>query len=145
MNPWQGPGIRKVRHPHPETVRVLSFVQVGDAFWSSLLEDADVISEGATSPEGSSLVYRGSTSIMVRSDTMALVTHGSKGRAMIIDPHLRLRAMRIARREAQARAPGMLGPLQMDLFVHAEARALRIDIDVDAVVEHRASRMGREA
>ena len=144
-----GPGITKVRHPHPVATRVVSLVRAGDGHWATLFDRADVVSEGAAEQEGPSLVYRGTTSIILRWSAMQQEVAETPSwaceervRAVAMDPHLRLRAVRVAQREAQSRAPGMLGTTRMDLFVRSEEREVRIDVDVDAVVEAGLARMG---
>jgi hypothetical protein len=47
-------------------------------------------------------------------------------------PHSRVRALRIAHREAAARAPATLGSVQCELRTAADPRGLRIDVDVQA-------------
>ncbi len=131
------------------TARVVLLVRAGDGHWATLFDRADVVSEGAAEQEGSSLVYRGTTSIILRWGTMRQGADETrcgnveeKARAVAMDPHLRLRAVRVAQREAQSRAPGMLGTTRMDLFVRSDEREIRIDVDVDAVVEAGVARMG---
>ena len=51
-----------------------------------------------------------------------------------LDPHLRVRALRIARREAGLRSGGDLGSVHAELTVVVEARGVRVSIDVVAPV-----------
>ena len=133
-----GPGLAKCGVAHPFPKRVLSLVRSADNLWSDWLERADVVSEGAIAHEGGAQVYRGTTSIIVLSDR-----HGGRVPAEAVDsatqvamrdPHLWLRAMRIARREAVSRTSGSLDRIQVELHVCADARGIRVDIDVEGQV-----------
>lgn len=158
----QGPGIVKVKHEHPVVKREVSLVRAGDLYWAELFSRADVVSEGAAEKEGDSWVYRGTTSIILRCGIQHALSGGrsndasvqaksvqaksahaesvlaqeARERAMEMDPHLRLRAVRVAQREAQTRAPGMLGTSQMDLLVRTENGEVRVDVEIDAGVEY---------
>lgn len=134
----QGPGIAKVRKPQPLATRTVALTRADDTLWTWLFEQADIISEGAAEPEGAVYVYRGTTSIILPVGDL----HGTAA----LDPHLRLRAVRIAHREAQVRAPGSLGPVHMDLLVRSTQHEVRIDVELDALVDvivsDGASRLG---
>jgi hypothetical protein len=55
------------------------------------------------------------------------------------DVHFRLRALRMAHREASLRAPSRLGRLTGDIRVAFHAGAVRVDVDVQApLIEARA-------
>ncbi len=138
-----GPGIAKVRHPRPQARRAVSLCRTDDALWAWLFERADVLSEGAAEQEGDAFVYRGTTSIILPVDDLVPGERDVSGRVLIpaasADPHLRLRAVRVARREAHVRAPGPLETVRMDVVVRFVPEGLRIDIDVDAEVSAMAS------
>jgi hypothetical protein len=54
------------------------------------------------------------------------------------DLHVRVRAVRIAHREACARSPCRLGRFTCEMRVEADARGVRIDVDVQApLIERR--------
>lgn len=55
-------------------------------------------------------------------------------RVIAVDPHARLRAVRIACLEAQLRAGAPIGRVHAELFVRRDARGVRIDVDVEARV-----------
>ena len=90
--------------------RTLRLVASSDARWGELFDTADVMSEGAPRGEGSERSYFGSSNIIL------LIAPGrtrpNRRRAwpgaVARDPHVRLRAMRVARREAAQRASAPL-------------------------------------
>jgi hypothetical protein len=113
-----------------------------DARWSELFESADVVSEGASRGEGDERAYFGSSDIilLVRTERpnetleqLALVAAK--------DPHVRLRAVRTARREAAQRASGPLDRLRAEITVSACPRGVAVHVEVEASVlpERRAS------
>jgi hypothetical protein len=122
-----GPGIAKVRNPQPLATRAVALTRADDTLWAWMFDQADIISEGATDREGTVHVYRGTTSI--------ILPVGDSLRTATLDPHLRLRAVRIAHREAQVRAAGSLGPVHMDIVVRSTDHEVRIDVELDALVD----------
>lgn len=91
------------------------------------------MSEGVVQVEERHDVYRGSTILLLAVQATSNVA--------LSDPHLRLRALRIARREAQVRAPRPLGPIHADIVIKRLEKTIRIDVEVDATLEsprHRA-------
>ncbi len=117
--------------------RVVELYQGSDARWRELFQSADIMSEGAIRPEKEGPRYYGTTSLLLprrllgatRNDEMQRLA-----RIMESDPHARTRAVRIAHREAQVRAPGLLGQMTADLVMSADASGIWIRIDVDASV-----------
>ena len=79
------------------------------------------------------MVWYGTTSLI-----LALPEGSSAAERVFIaavaarDLHVRLRAVRIAHREAACRAPGTLGRSSCEIRVVAEERGVRIDVDVQA-------------
>ena len=134
-----GPGIMKVRRPQPHSSRMAWLTRADDALWALLFKHADIISEGAADQEEHMLVYRGTTSIILPTAPLGLDFDASRIASLVrvasVDPHVRLRATRIARREAYVRAPGPLQPAHMDLVVRATPGGVRIDVEVEAAVE----------
>jgi hypothetical protein len=117
---------------------MLELWQGVDYRWRELLEAADVMSEGAVRHESDGLVYYGSTSLL-----LPFVSHGGQVPdleadrlvgVLSLDPHVRLRAMRIACREAEQRSPGPLARVTAEVFVRRERRGLKLDIEVEARV-----------
>jgi hypothetical protein len=50
------------------------------------------------------------------------------------DPHARVRAVRIACREAQVRSVHPVGRIQADVVVRRDPRGIRLDVEVEARV-----------
>ncbi|APR76351.1 Hypothetical protein A7982_01698 [Minicystis rosea] len=73
-----------------------------------IVEGADVVSEGRTEMEGGRLVYYGSTSVLLLQASAGGTVPDADAAALAAvlrrDPHVRLRVLRIAHREASARA-----------------------------------------
>jgi hypothetical protein len=97
------------------------------------------MSEGATrrEVEGTSYYY-GTTSLL-----LPFVSQGGRipdelaldvVRLVTRDPHARVRAIRIACREAQVRSVHRLGQIRAELVVRHDSRGVRIDVDVEARV-----------
>lgn len=102
-----------------------------------LFESADVMSEGAwrPTPDGARH-YFGTTSIV-------LPVHSAGGAIpdaqlapltalFLRDPHVRLRALRIACREANVRAESALGSVRAELTIVRDVHGIRIHVDVEA-------------
>jgi hypothetical protein len=115
------------------SVRWTPLVRGDDASWRALFEAADLVSEGSAVAEDGGLVWYGTTSIILRfpeatrADDVALLA-GVAAK----DVHVKLRALRLARREAQLRAPSSLGRSSCEIRVVSEDRGVRIDVDVQA-------------
>jgi hypothetical protein len=132
-----GPGIAKVRHAGLVSTRALTLVRATDPTWAQLFDEADVVSEGVAGQEGGRLVYRGFTSIVLvreRERHDAAWDVAAAARLAALDPHFRVRAMRVARREAQARAPGALEVAHMDVLVRQGPRGITVEVDVEGEV-----------
>jgi hypothetical protein len=133
--PARGPGVTKTRIAPLFHSRILRLVASSDARWAQLFEKADVVSEGAPRGEGAQRSYFGSSDIVLfvrplrRGDTM----EGLAG-AMALDPHVRLRAVRMARREAQLRAQGPLDSLHAEITVSPCSRGVTVHVEVEARV-----------
>lgn len=137
------PGLTKVRRiPHiSKTTR--SFVRTLEGAVRRWLELADVVSEGAAgrgAKASGRLIYFGSTSILLQWDRApdeTLCDPAVYG-ALNSDPHLRLRALRVARREAEARAGEDLLQVRADITTRSTARGFLITVDVEAELANRA-------
>jgi hypothetical protein len=66
--------------------------------------------------------------------------------AVALDPHVRLRAMRVARREAAQRAHGPLDRVRTEITVSPCAKGVAVHVEVEAQVlrDRRAKRRGRK-
>ena len=130
------PGLAKIRAaPLVQRRRVdLCTAQAGR--WREILDGADVVSEGRAIPDGGALVYYGSSSVLLpqRSAGGSLPDRDVAALAALLrlDPHVRLRALRIAHREASTRAGGPIGTLRAEISVAAGARGVLITIEVVA-------------
>jgi len=118
--------------------RAVEVFRSSDYRFRELFERADVMSEGAVRNESDGAAYYGTTSLLLpvvsrggivpdelASQLSRLVTH---------DPHARLRAIRIACREARVRSVHPIGRIKAELVVRHDAGGIRIDVDVEARV-----------
>ncbi len=129
-----GPGLAKVRHPSLLRAKERLLVALTEGAVRDWLDRADVMSEGRTTHASDVSTYYGSTSIVLplsesplpRRDDSALIA------ALAACPHLRLRALRIARREAEARAGSALDTVRAELTTRHDARGLVVAIEVEA-------------
>lgn len=131
-----GPGIRKTRSFPLLTRRTVQLWQSSDYRVREMFESADVMSEGACKQEKTGKVYYGMTSIVlplqsvggsIPDDELSQVV-----RILEFDPHARVRAIRIACREAQVRAAVSLGQLRAELAFSGCNRGVKISVDVEA-------------
>lgn len=152
-----GPGPAKVRGAPLILRRYVELVATSEGRLRELFEVADVISEGSAREEDGRLVYYGSTSLLIRPGEDA-ATVAQLGRLLPFDPHVRIRALRIAHREASSRAGGPIGTLHAELSFGDAAQpaqpaqaaqpapgdrarlALALTVDVSAVVLTRGAR-----
>jgi hypothetical protein len=123
--------LAKTKRPPLLTHKTVRLIASSDARWAELFEEADIVSEGAPRDIGAHVAYFGSTDILLRtqeakSDDLAKVA--------LRDPHLRLRAVRTARREAAQRAGGPLDRLHAEITVSSDARGVTVHVEVEAHV-----------
>lgn len=118
------------------TSRSVELFRSADYRLRELFESADVMSEGAVRRETDGSSYYGTTSLL-----LPFVSHGGRipdelaldvVRVVTRDPHARIRAIRIACREAQVRSVHALGRIHAELVVRHDSRGVRIDVDVEA-------------
>lgn len=137
MKPPRGrqPGLAKTKRARLFQPRTLRLVASSDARWSELFDTADVVSEGAPRGEGGEKSYFGSSNIIL---LIAPEVHGQTAEtlagAVALDPHVRLRAMRVARREAALRANGPLDRVRTEITVRPCATGVAVHVEVEAVV-----------
>lgn len=130
------PGLAKIRAVPLVQRRSVELCTAHEGRWREILEAADVVSEGAARREGSLSVYYGSTSVLLprRSEGGLLpdLDIVSLAAVLRLDPHVRLRALRIARREALTRAGAPLGSLDAEIRIDEAARGVVIAVEVTA-------------
>jgi hypothetical protein len=111
----------------------MTLARAGDAVWRELFERADAVSEGQSRNEAQGPVWYGSTSLILPlADATSEEARIFTAEVAARDPHVRIRAIRIAHREAALRAPGRLGTFSCEVRVAADPRGVRIDVDVQA-------------
>jgi hypothetical protein len=129
-----GPGLRKATRPRVFVTRSLLLAKLDEAVTRDWLDEADIVSEGGL--HGDDRWY-GSTYITL---APATVRGGSTpidldARELVklvrADPHLRLRMVRIARREACARALCTLDTLRAEISIEPCSRGISVTIDVE--------------
>lgn len=129
-----GPGLAKTRAPRLVVRVVREFHRVNLHALDTLLATADIVSEGCLI-DGT---WTGSSSIDL--DLAESLTPAQR-RALARDPHLRVHAVRLATREAHARAPVALGPANTELSLRFEHGRVRIVVDVEAPLGHAPGRV----
>lgn len=115
-------------------------IRTTEGRWRELFAAADAMSEGAAKVESNGeRVWYGSTSLILELPVETSLEDRAKILAVAKkDVHAHVHALRCAHREAQSRAPGMLGRLACELHFSDDPRGLRIDVDVQApLIERR--------
>jgi len=140
------PGLAKTRGVPLVVVRDTRLARATDGRWRALFDEADAVSEGLARSEATGRVWYGSTSLLLRlppevgEDERVFVRHVAER-----DVHVRLRAVRMARREAVLRAPSPLGVSTCEMSFRLDPGGLRIDVDVEApLIEAREHGGGHE-
>jgi hypothetical protein len=104
--------------------------------WQELFESADAVSEGSVREEPGGRIWYGTTSLILPTAAHEAALFAAVAARNV---HVRLRAVRVARREACLRAPGRLGRLSCETQVRADPQGVRIDVDLQApLIERRA-------
>lgn len=139
----RGPGLAKAR-PALLEARSLRLVRLLDGAVARAFERADVVSEGGTSAEAEGPVYFGSTSLLLPREALPEgPTTSALAAALAWDLHARVRATRIAAREALLRCGGAPRTTELELAVRATERGVVFDVDV--VVRLRGRRAARSS
>jgi len=139
------PGLAKTRPP-PLVEQREAFVRTSEGRWRDLFARADFISEGAVKHENDEAVWYGTTSVILTYPEPQRAEDRAWLKAIAEkDMHVHVHALRCAHREAQSRAPALLGRTLCELTFYDDPRGLRIDVDVQApLIERRsATRYGR--
>lgn len=141
-SPFKGPRKAK-RLPLVVATSHLGY-RVFDYLLQALFEDADIISEGASKAPRGALdgenAYFGTTNIVLVPNALESLDPQRLVQILSCDPHLRLRALRIACREAQVRANGALDRVRTEIVVTQGDPGIRIHVDLEARVlsEHQS-------
>jgi hypothetical protein len=135
------PGLAKARGLPLVCSRHALLVRAPEPRLRDLFDGADVLSEGCVRDEQSGRVWYGSTSLILAA---APDEWDLRWLAALVerDVHVRLRAVRIAHREASLRAPTRLGRLACEMRVVPHGQGVRIDVDVQAPLIERSAGMG---
>ncbi|MEO9143424.1 MAG: hypothetical protein ABI332_14195, partial [Polyangiaceae bacterium] len=120
--------------------RTTTLVRGSVARFKELVEGADVVSEGAVGEDIEGAAWFGSTSLVLLFPGADAAERAFLASWVLRDPHVRLRAVRVARREASLRAPSALGRATCELKASPDPRGVRIDVDVQAPLIVRARR-----
>jgi len=134
------PGLAKTRGLPIIQARRKLVVRTFETTWRDLFARADIVSEGRVRDEPEGPIWYGSTSLILSApegDAAVLAALAER------DVHFRLRALRMAHREACLRAPSRLGRLTGEIRVEFAARAVRIDVDVQAPLIDGRARLRR--
>lgn len=138
----RGPGLARAR-VRPVRDRTVRFLSLSEGYFRDALDAADVVSEGAV-VDGDR--YYGTTSMRFScSDGEASgepavsppASLDDLAYALSRDPHVRVRALRVARREAEARAGTNLATLQaeVEVFVRPREGGSREPIEAEVRVD----------
>lgn len=118
--------------------RVVEVFRSTDYRWRELFEGADIMSEGAVRDENEGSAYYGTTSLLLpfvsRGGLVPDELARDVARLVQRDPHARVRAIRIACREARVRSVYQIGRIKAEIVVRPDPRGIRMDIDVEARV-----------
>jgi hypothetical protein len=123
------PGLAKARGLPLVCSHHAHLVRVPEPRWRDLLDRAEVLSEGSVRDERCGRVWYGSTSLILIPDAGDVTLLAA---VVERDVHVRLRAVRIAHREACLRAPSRLGRLSCEMRIAHHGQGVRIDVDVQA-------------
>src|SRR5687768_4333817 len=130
MNPSvKKPDLAKTKKAHLFHSRTLHLVAASDARWGELFDAADVMSKKTPRGEGSERSYFSSSNIilLIRPENPDQ-TAQSLTDAMARDPHVRLRAMHVARREADQRANTPLDRVRTKISVSPCATGVTVHV-----------------
>lgn len=131
-----GPSIAKSGRAALGEARLRPLVQCTDYRWRELFEGADVLSEGAVRHGDEDPTYYGSTSIVLKDKShggdFADAERSRIAQLLNVDPHARIRAIRMACLEAQLRAKSDIDSVRAEFVVTEEPRGVRITVEVEA-------------
>jgi hypothetical protein len=129
----RGPSIVKARKPSLVSMDRRARLRIHEPVWRDLFDRADAVSEGSCREEEGGRVWYGTTSLIL--PLPLPFTHEERHFLAAVaarDLHVRLRAVRVAHREAQSRAPAPLDNATCEITVASDAKGVRIDVDIQA-------------
>jgi hypothetical protein len=128
------PGLAKTRGDRLVRRIAGTWLLGSDGRFRAMFEAADVVNEGAVRGVGALAEWFGTTSLILPWPP-SLQDPASQAFVAAVaerDPHVRLRAVRVARREASLRAPAPLSRVECEVRFATDGAGLRIDVDVQA-------------
>lgn len=133
-----GPSVVKTKQSALVELRARPLVRCSDYRWRELFEIADVVSEGAVRDEAEGPTFYGLTSILLN-DRSHGGSYDDSERSdlfhlLAVDPHARIRAVRMACLDAQLRARTALSSIHAEFSATLEPRGIRIAVEVEARV-----------
>lgn len=133
-----GPTVVKTKQLALVALRGRPLVRCTDYRWRELFEHADVVSEGAIRAENVGSTYYGFTSILLKDQSHGGGYEDAERLTLFemlsIDPHARIRAVRIACLDAQLRAGTALASIHAEFAAQLEPRGIRIAVEVEASI-----------
>jgi len=144
-----GPGPARAKPLPLLELHATQLLRCSDYRIRELFECADVMSEGAVDGDEAAPTYYGTTSVL-----LPYHAHGGaiaeRDRALVyrylsVDPHARVRAIRIACREAQVRCRAPIRRVRADVCIRDTPEGVRFDVEVEAPMnqqEHPRTRSG---
>jgi hypothetical protein len=128
------PGLAKTRGDRLVRRIAATWLLASDGRFRAMFDAADVVNEGSVRGAGRLAEWFGTTSLIL---AWPASIEDPSSRAFVAavaerDPHVRLRAIRVARREASLRAPAPLGRVECEVRFGSNEAGLRIDVDVQA-------------
>jgi hypothetical protein len=134
----KGPGIAKAGRHRLVATRSLEVWRSSDYGFRELFEAADVMSEGRVRSDRDGPSYYGTTSVLLPFVSSGGLLPDALGKEVLRlvsrDPHARVRAVRIACREARVRSVNPIGRIHAEVVVRSDPRGVRLDVEVEAVV-----------
>lgn len=118
--------------------RTVELYTLSDGVLRDAMANADIVSEGKVTLGKDGLRYDGSTSILLAFTSFEIGHRATRDvlvELVSLCPHIRLRAIRIAHREASSRAEGQLNTLSCQIAVSRARERIAIDIEVSARID----------
>lgn len=145
--PAAGPGPVRAKTLPLIELHPTHLVRCSDYRIRELFERADVMSEGDVDGDEKSPTYFGTTSVLlpsVRSGGSIVESERALAyRYLSVDPHARIRAIRIACREAQVRCRAPIRHVRADVSIRNTPDGVRFDVEVEAPLHASGAHAGK--